>query len=62
MPGVRVSGTVSWVYDGAVRPNRGHRRSTTGTVSMRWTWRSAQLVLAYGVVDGRRVRAAMLAP
>ncbi len=64
VPGVRVSGTVRWAYDGAVTAETAVTAgSTTGTVTMRWTLaqRAARARLD-GVVDGRRLHAAMLAP
>jgi hypothetical protein len=64
VPGVRVSGTVRWGYDGTVTARAAITApGSTGVVGMRWTLqrRSARASLD-GVVDGRRLHAAMLAP
>jgi pimeloyl-ACP methyl ester carboxylesterase len=63
VPGVRVSGTASWVYGGGTTAEvtvTGPR--SAGSLSMRWANARAARTLLTGEVDGRRVRATMLAP
>ena len=63
VPGVRVSGSASWVYGGGVTADvtvAGPR--SAGSLSMRWANVRAARAQLVGEVDGRRVRATMLAP
>jgi pimeloyl-ACP methyl ester carboxylesterase len=64
VPGVRVSGTVRWAYDGAVTARTAVTATgSTGTVDLSWTLaQPAARAQLDGVVDGRRLHAAMLAP
>ena len=63
VPGVRVSGTASWVYGGGTTADvtvTGPR--SAGSLSIRWANVRAARAQLVGDVDGRRVRATMLAP
>jgi pimeloyl-ACP methyl ester carboxylesterase len=66
VPGVRVSGSVRWFLDGGIVTARVHARAFGGTVgSLHFRWskhiRKSHALIA-GRVDGRLLRASMLAP
>jgi hypothetical protein len=65
VPGVFVSGTVRWAYEGGASSARVEVRSPGGTTSrlrIEWLKEPHATATVEGVVDGRRLRATMPAP